>query len=73
MFGGEAIMAHGRLASLATSAGYGHTVSKMILMGYLDSGMAERTDFEVEVFGERYPITRVDGLHYDPANERLKG
>lgn len=73
MFGGEAILADGTLASLATSAGYGHTVGKMILMGYLAADMADRTEFEVEVFGQRHPITRVDGPLYDPTNERLKG
>ncbi|NKB28716.1 MAG: FAD-dependent oxidoreductase [Rhodobacteraceae bacterium] len=73
MFGGEAILADGTLASLATSAGYGHSVGKMIIFGYLDATMAERVDFEVEVFGDRHAITRVDGALYDPTNERLKG
>ncbi len=45
----------------------------MIIFGYLDATMAERVDFEVEVFGDRHAITRVDGALYDPTNERLKG
>ncbi|MCB1490723.1 MAG: FAD-dependent oxidoreductase [Rhodobiaceae bacterium] len=72
LLGGETILHDGRIVSLATSSGYGATVDKAILYGYLPTALAGETDFEIEALGERYPVTRVDGPLYDPANERLK-
>ncbi|NRB20279.1 MAG: FAD-dependent oxidoreductase [Rhodobacteraceae bacterium] len=70
--GGETIVKSGEMVSLACSAGYGHTAGQTIIFGYLPSAMAEEEDFELEVFGDRYPIRRVDGPIYDPSNSRLK-
>lgn len=70
--GGETILQSGKTVSLACSGGYGFTVGKTILYGYLPAGLAGGSDFEVEVFGERHAIRRVDGPLYDPANGRLK-
>ncbi|WP_170345503.1 GcvT family protein [Ruegeria atlantica] len=70
--GGETILHCGKTVSLACSGGYGFTVGKSILYGYLPAGLAGGSDFEVEVFGERHAIRRVDGPLYDPANSRLK-
>ncbi len=72
LHGGETIIHGGNPVSLATSAAYGHTVGQTILFGYLDRIIWDETDFEIEVFGARHPITRVDGPLYDPQNERLK-
>ncbi|MFV2051626.1 GcvT family protein [Aliiroseovarius sp. YM-037] len=72
LYGGETVLAEGQTVSLATSAGFGHTVGQTILFGYLDRTHWERTDFEVEVFGKRTNIKRVEGRLYDPKNERLK-
>jgi len=71
--GGETLLYEGRVVSLATSAGRGHTVGKTIVFGYLDVKLATARAFEIEVFGERHPIERVDGPLYDPDNRRLKG
>lgn len=70
--GGETILKDGNTVSLACSAGFGHTVSKTIIYGYLPTELAAQTAFELELFGERHAITRVDGPLYDPANDRLK-
>ena len=72
VFGGETILLNGRTVSLATSAGYGFTVEKTILFGYLPFEISRETGFELEAFSKRYPITRVDGQLYDPENKRLK-
>lgn len=72
LFGGETILHDGNVVSLASSAGYGYTVSKTIIYGYLPAGLTEENDFELEVFGERHPIVQVEGPFYDPQNERLK-
>ncbi|RLJ58876.1 4-methylaminobutanoate oxidase (formaldehyde-forming) [Litoreibacter meonggei] len=70
--GGETIVKVGKTVSVATSAGFGHTVDKTIIFGYLPADLAGEDDFELEVFGERHKITRVDGPLYDPKNLRLK-
>lgn len=72
LYGGETILQGGEVVSLATSAGFGHTIGKTILFGYLDRAVWGETAFEVEVFGDRHPITRVDGPLFDPHNDKLK-
>lgn len=71
--GGETILIGEDVVSLATSVGFGHTVGKTILRGYLDKTHWNTTDFELEVFGARHPITQVEGPVYDPGNTALKG
>ena len=70
--GGETILHDGKTVSVASSAGYGHTVGQTIILGYLPDALAQEADFELELFGARHAIRRVDGQLYDPANERLK-
>ncbi|MCB1364151.1 MAG: FAD-dependent oxidoreductase [Rhodobacteraceae bacterium] len=72
LFGGETILRDGAVVSLAASAGFGHTVGQTIVYGYLDRQYWGEDDFEIEVFGERHPVTRVEGPLYDPENQRLK-
>jgi len=71
--GGETILLGGRVVSLATSVGFGHTVGQTILRGYLDCEHLDRTDFMLEVFGEQHPVMQVEGPIYDPENKALKG
>ena len=66
-------MSGDQVVSLATSVGYGHTVKKTILRGYLDKIHWEEKGFMLEVFGEHHPITQVKGPVYDPENKSLKG
>ena len=73
LFGGETILADGRVASLVTSTAFGHSVGRHILLGWLEGEDRGREGFEVEAFGERHPIRRVDGPLWDKGNERLKG
>lgn len=72
LYGGETILRQGKVVSLASSAGFGHTVGKTIIFGYLDAENLPARDFEVEVFGDRFPVTRVDGPLHDPDNRALK-
>jgi len=72
LYSGEAILLGGKLVSLATSAGFGHTVGKSIIYGYLDAEHWPRTEFELEVFGERHAVSQTVGPLYDPDNSRLK-
>ena len=72
LFGGETILCNGAVVSLVSSAGYGHSVGKMIVYGYLENKYLQQSDFQLEAFGERYGLCRVDGPLYDPENRRLK-
>jgi len=72
LYGGETILRGGKVVSLASSGGFGHTVQKTIIFGYLSNEEAANSDFEIEVFGDRFPVTRVEGPLYDPENRKLK-
>lgn len=72
MTGGETILHNGETVSRASSGGYGHFTGQTIIYGYLPKKMWEQTEFELELFGDRCPIRRVDGPVYDPENEKLK-
>ncbi len=72
---GEVIFdSHGRV-SRVTSAGYGPSVGKMILMAYLPRVLAEPgTDLQVMYMNELYPVKVVGpGGPFDPENTRLTG
>jgi glycine cleavage system aminomethyltransferase T len=72
---GEVIFdSHGRV-SRVTSAGYGPSVGKMILMAYLPRASAEPgTDLQVMYMNELYPVKVVGpGGPFDPENTRLTG
>jgi len=71
-FGGETILRDGEVVGLVSSGGFGTTVGKTVLYGYLPAALSGETDFEVEALGERYRARRVEGPLYDPGNERLK-
>jgi glycine cleavage system aminomethyltransferase T/glycine/D-amino acid oxidase-like deaminating enzyme len=65
---------HGRV-SRVTSAGYGPSVGKHILMAYLPTAMAAPgTDLQVMYMNELFPVTVVGtGGPFDPDDTRLKG
>lgn len=72
VFGGETIVKDGRVVGLVSSGGFGTTVGKTVLYGYLPSELAGERDFEIEALGEHYPARCVEGPLYDPGNARLK-
>jgi 4-methylaminobutanoate oxidase (formaldehyde-forming) len=71
VWGGEAILRDGRPVGLVTSAGYGYTLGRSILCGYLDRADWRGADFAIEAFGERHPAERHDRPLYDPARARI--
>ena len=72
LFGGETIWCGGKAVSLATSTAYGHTLGQTILRGYLPAGLLAEQAFEIEAFGTRYPVQKVESPLYDPENERIR-
>ena len=73
---GEAILLPGpdgdKVVGFTTSANFGHTVGKPVVYGYVPVEHLDRTDFAIEVYGERIPATRHTGALHDPTNSRLK-
>jgi glycine cleavage system aminomethyltransferase T len=73
---GEVLIDSSGRRSYITSAAYGPSVGKQILMGYLPADYAEEgRSLLIEYFGEHFPVTvRVVGHRglYDPANSRVK-
>ncbi|MEQ9609101.1 MAG: aminomethyltransferase family protein, partial [Kiloniellaceae bacterium] len=72
VFGGETILKDGKVVGLVSSGGFGTTIGKTVLYGYLPQDLAAESDFDVEAFGAHYRAARVAGPLYDPDNERLK-
>jgi 4-methylaminobutanoate oxidase (formaldehyde-forming) len=73
VLGKEPIRHDGRVVAYVTSAGYGYSVGRGVVYGYLPSELAvEGTAVEVEYLGDRLPATvTVDPL-VDPKGERLR-
>ena len=73
---GEAILLPGTdgdaVVGFTTSANFGHTVGKPVVYGYVPVEHLDRTDFAIEVYGERITATRHTRPLHDPDNTRLK-
>ena len=75
VLGKEPIRARPRrqVVSYVTSAGYGYSIGRGIVYGYLPIELAAvGTPVEVEYFDERYPATVAREPLFDPKGERLK-
>jgi len=69
--GGEPILRDGRVLGITTSGGFGHTVGKPIVFGYLPVEEAGHEAYEVEVFGETVAATRSARAPHDPERRRI--
>ena len=69
--GGEAILRAGRVLGVTTSGGYGYTVGKSIVLGYVAAEEAAGDDYEIEAFCERIAARRHDRALYDPDRARI--
>jgi glycine cleavage system aminomethyltransferase T len=73
VLGKEPILRGDDLLGYVTSAGYGYTIGRCIVYGYLPVEHSEPgTKVDVLYFGERRPATVAVEPLYDPAMERLK-
>ncbi|HAQ24108.1 MAG TPA: glycine cleavage system protein T [Acidimicrobiaceae bacterium] len=71
--GGRIVDSHGRV-SRVTSAGFGPSVDKHLLMSYLPIELAESgTDLQVMYMNELYPVkVATSGAVFDPEDSRMK-
>ena len=72
--GGRITDSHGRV-SRVTSAGYGPSVGRHLLMAYLPRELAvSGTDLQVMYMNELYPVeVATTGAVFDPTDSRMKG
>lgn len=74
VFGGEALVREGAVAGSITSAHFGYTVGRPVLLGYVEAAAAEAFGgWEVETFAERFAAERLTAAPYDPEGARLLG
>ncbi|MBI3453514.1 MAG: FAD-dependent oxidoreductase [Rhodospirillales bacterium] len=71
VYGSEAILRAGKILGVTTSGGYGHTIGKSIVFGYLPTEEAGHADYEIEAFSECIPATRLARAPYDPERKRI--
>lgn len=70
VYGGEAVLAGGKVVAQSTSGNFGYSVEKSLVYAYLPLSDIERGDFEVNAFGVRSKASLVKSAAYDP--KRLK-
>jgi glycine cleavage system aminomethyltransferase T/glycine/D-amino acid oxidase-like deaminating enzyme len=71
--GKEPIRAEGRVVGYATSAGYGYSIGRGIVYGYLPTELAEPgTPVEIEYFDEALPAHVTTEPLWDPEGARLR-
>ncbi len=71
VYGGEAIWHEGKMLGVTTSGGFGHTIQKSIVFGYVPAEDAGHARYEIEAFGMRCAATRLDKPPYDPERKRI--
>jgi 4-methylaminobutanoate oxidase (formaldehyde-forming) len=77
-WGDEPILRDGELVGWVTSAAFGHTIGRAVVMGYvrhqerLPAGFVESGRYEVEISGERVGARVHLRAPYDPANARVR-
>ena len=71
LYGGEAIWLGSTLLGVTTSGGYGHTIGKSIVYGYVPAEHARHETYEIETFGRRVPAVRSARAPYDPERRKI--
>ncbi|MFL5220001.1 MAG: glycine cleavage T C-terminal barrel domain-containing protein, partial [Microvirga sp.] len=71
VYGGEAIWLGPTLLGVTTSGGYGHTIAKSIVYGYVPAEHAGHETYEIETFGRRVPARRSAKAPYDPERRKI--
>jgi glycine cleavage system aminomethyltransferase T/glycine/D-amino acid oxidase-like deaminating enzyme len=73
VLGKEPIRSDGAVVGYVTSAGYGYSVGRCVVYGYVPTELAvEGTPLEVEYFDERLPARVASEPLWDPKGKRLR-
>jgi dimethylglycine dehydrogenase len=71
--GNNPIYGAGRLVGRATGGNYGFRVEKSLALGMVHPEYGEvGTELEMDILGEKHPVTVIPESPYDPQNLRLK-
>jgi len=70
VYGGEAMIANGKVIGMTTSGDFGHSVDRSLVLGYVPAEYFGQNSMEIEAFGRRSLATRIDGCIYDPKNNK---
>ncbi len=71
VFGGEAILADGKVVAQTTSGNFGYSVGKSLVLGYLPVEALKAEIFEVNAFGKNSTASLVKSAAYDPARKKI--
>ena len=78
LWGGELILRDGKPVGEARSAAYGHTLGRSVALGLIensagvDKAFLEAGRFEIDLAGDRFPLTAHLAPAYDPKAARVK-
>jgi 4-methylaminobutanoate oxidase (formaldehyde-forming) len=73
LWGGEAVVADGRVVGRVRSGGYGHTIGRNIALAYLPVGLARPgVAVAVESFGDLVPAEVREAPLWDPKGQRVR-
>jgi 4-methylaminobutanoate oxidase (formaldehyde-forming) len=72
VYGGEAMIAAGKVIGMTTSGDFGHSVERSLVLGYVPRDFFGLNTIEIEAFGRRSLANRIDHCAYDPKNERIR-
>ena len=70
--GFEAVYYNDKVVGWVTSGAYGHTVDKSIALACVPRELAEASDFQVELIGERRATKRIHQPLYDPSGGKMR-
>ncbi|MGB3829035.1 MAG: FAD-dependent oxidoreductase [Ornithinimicrobium sp.] len=73
VIGDEPIWHAGEVVGWVTSGGYAHHCETSVALGYLPAPLAQCTDFEIEILGQRRSAVRLPECLFDPAGQRMRG
>ena len=79
LFHEELLRCNDQIVGYISSGAYSFTLGTSVGMGYvhhpdgITKDLIKRTDWEIEVAGERYPADASFRAFFDPTGERVKG
>ncbi len=71
VYGGEAILADGKVVAQTTSGNFGYSVGKSLVLGYLPVETLKAKCFEVNAFGKNSKASLINSAAYDPARKKI--
>jgi len=70
--GNEPVYHNNKIVGVVTSGGYGFRAKKSLAFAYVKSDLANASNLEIEIQGQRRKTKILDKVVYDPDNQKLK-